>query len=81
MNNNQKRMNDVPLPLMMSCTKPTSIETTDCETKVLYDPISQTVTMECMQIGTRSLKTSNTFYGKNHCKTDRKNEIDDKKQK
>jgi uncharacterized lipoprotein NlpE involved in copper resistance len=78
---NQKRMNGVPMPLLMGCTKPSTIETVRCETKVVYDPISQTVVVECLQIGTRSLKTSSTHYGNNHCKTDKKNEIDDKKQK
>ena len=77
---NQTRMNGVPMPLLMGCTKPTAIETVECETKVMYDPVSQTVTIECLQIGTRSLKNSNTRVG-NHVKTDRKNEIDDKKQK
>ena len=77
---NQTRMNGVPMPLLMGCTKPTAVEIVECETKVVYDPVSQTVVVECMQIGTRSLKNSNTRVG-NHVKTDKKNEIDDKKQK
>ena len=73
-------MNGIPMPLLMGCTKPTAIETVENETRVMYDPVSQTVMIECMQIGTRSLKNSNTRVG-NHVKTDKKNEIDDKKQK
>lgn len=73
-------MNGIPMPLLMGCTKPTAIETVENETRVMYDPVSQTVMIECLQIGTRSLKNSNTRVG-NHVKTDRKNEIDDKKQK
>jgi hypothetical protein len=46
----------------------------------MYDPVTQTVAVECLQIGTKSLKNSNTRVG-NHVKTDKKNEIDDKKQK
>lgn len=78
---NQTKMKGISMPLLMGCTKPSVIETAEKETRVLYDPISQTVEVECLQIGTRSLKTSSTHYGNNHCKTDRKNEIDDKKQK
>lgn len=77
---NQTRMNGIPMPLLMGCTKPTAIETVENETRDMYDPVSQTVMIECLQIGTRSLKNSNTRVG-NHVKTDRKNEIDDKKQK
>ena len=77
---NQTRMNGIPMPLLMGCTKPTAIETVENETRGMYDPVSQTVMIECLQIGTRSLKNSNTRVG-NHVKTDRKNEIDDKKQK
>ena len=77
---NQTRMNGVPMPLLMGCTKPTAIETVECETKVMYDPVTQTVAVECLQIGTKSLKNSNTRVGI-HVKTDKKNEIDDKKQK
>lgn len=77
---NQTKMNGVPMPLLMGCTKPSAIETVENETKILYDPVSQIMAIECLQIGTRSLKNSNTRVG-NHVKTDRKNEIDDKKQK
>ena len=77
---NQTRMNGVPMPLLMGCTKPTAIETVECETKVMYDPVTQTLAVECLQIGTKSIKNSNTRVG-NHVKTDKKNEIDDKKQK
>ena len=53
---NQTRMNGVPMPLLMGCTKPTAIEIVECETKVVYDPVSQTVSMECGTVGTKSLK-------------------------
>lgn len=77
---NQTRMNGIPMPLLMGCTKPSAIEKVERETKVMYDPVTQTVEVECLQIGTKSLKNSNTRVG-NHVQTDKKNEIDDKKQK
>ena len=80
---NQTRMNGVPMPLLMGCTKPTAIETVECETKVMYDPMSQIVPMDCSVVGTKSLKTTH-FIAKNSAggrvsKTDKKNEIDDRK--
>jgi hypothetical protein len=80
---NQTRMNGVPMPLLMGCTKPTAIETLECETKVVYDPVSQIVEIDCGVVGTKSLKTTH-YVAKNSSggrvsKTDQKNEIDDRK--
>lgn len=80
---NQTRMNGVPMPLLMGCTKPTAIETVECETKVMYDPVLQIVEIDCGVVGTKSLKTTH-FVAKNSAggrvsKTDNKNEIDDRK--
>ena len=76
-------MNGVPMPLLMGCTKPTAIETLECETKVVYDPVSQIVEIDCGVVGTKSLKTTH-YVAKNSSggrvsKTDQKNEIDDRK--
>ena len=80
---NQTRMNGVPMPLLMGCTKPTTIETVECETKVIYNPVLQIVEIDCGVVGTKSLKTTH-FVAKNSAggrvsKTDNKNEIDDRK--
>ena len=80
---NQTRMNGVPMPLLMGCTKPTAIETIECETKVIYNPVLQIVEIDCGVVGTKSLKTTH-FVAKNSAggrvsKTDNKNEIDDRK--
>lgn len=80
---NQTRMNGVPMPLLMGCTKPSAIETVENETKVVYDPVSQIVEIDCGVVGTKSLKTTH-YVAKNSAggrvsKTDQKNEIDDRK--
>ena len=80
---NQTRMNGVPMPLLMGCIKPTAIETVECETKVIYNPVLQIVEIDCGAVGTKSLKTTH-FVAKNSAggrvsKTDKKNEIDDRK--
>lgn len=83
---NQTRMNGVPMPLLMGCTKPTAIETVECETKVIYNPVLQIVEIDCGVVGTKSLKYSGTRVKSPSGKTlgvssipDKKNEIDDKK--
>lgn len=69
----------------MSCTRPNTIETIDCEQPMIYDPIRQIVEVDMRTVGTKSLKTSATWStarGCTHnktCKQDRKNEIDDSK--
>ncbi len=82
---NQTRMNGVPMPLLMGCTKPTAIETVEYETKVVYDPVSQIVEIDCVMVGTKSLVTKGTTKklpnGNTQHLTDKKNEIDDKKYK
>ena len=72
---NQTRMNGVPMPLLMGCTKPSAIETVENETKILYDPIAQIAIVDCRIVGTKSLKVHTTAGGHQ----DKKNEIDDKK--
>jgi hypothetical protein len=57
-------MNGVPMPLLMGCTKPTAIETVECETKVIYNPVLQIVEIDCAVVGTKSLKTTH-FVAKN----------------
>ena len=79
---NQTRMNGVPMPLLMGCTKPSAIETVENETRVLYDPVSQTVmVIDCRTVGTKSLRCSTTAFknnlGQKTSKTDKKNELDD----
>ena len=80
---NQTRMNGIPMPLLMGCTKPSAIETVECEMKVVYDPVSQTVRMDCGVVGTKSLRCTNTNFttksGVRTSKSDNKNEIDDRK--
>ena len=83
MNYNQTILNGKPIPFIMGLTNPSTVKTIDCETKAVYDPISQTVILECGVVGTKSLKTTH-FIAKNSTggrvsKTDQKNEIDDKK--
>lgn len=83
MNYNQTKMNGVSMPLLMGCTKPSAIETLEHEAKVFYDPFTQMVSMECGVVGTKSLKTSHfvaiNSSGGRVAKTDKKNEIDDRK--
>jgi len=65
----------VPMPLLMGFLNPEKIQETENETSIMYDPVSQTTfDMLQRQVGTKSLKTSNTAG-----KPDRKNEIDDVK--
>lgn len=72
------------MPLLMACTKPSPIETCDCEQPVIYDPISQTVPIDMRIVGTKSLKRTMTKYKPAgacamSAKPDNKNEIDDQK--
>lgn len=83
MNYNQTRVNGIPMPLLMSCTKPSVIETAESEMKMLYDQFLQTVVIDFRTVGTRSLRCSTTAFktnlGQRTSKTDKKNEIDDQK--
>jgi hypothetical protein len=72
---NQTRMNGVPMPLLMGCTKPTAIEVENNETTIMYDPVTQIAEIDCRIVGTKSLKVHTTAGGHQ----DRKNEIDDQK--
>ena len=56
---NQTKVNGVAMPLLMGCTEPTAIEVAEDEPKVLYNPITQIVEIECGRaVGTKCLKTS-----------------------
>ena len=83
---NQTKVNGVAMPLLMGCTKPTAIEVAEDEPKILYNPITQIVEIECGRaVGTKCLKTSSTVKNLNktgsfrQVRTDKKNEIDDTK--
>lgn len=73
------------MPLLMGCTRPSSIETMDNEGKIIYDPMTQISEMNMRVVGTYSLKTHTTHVGGNGKgfsglnKVDKKNEIDDQK--
>ena len=85
MKNLQMKDSTTPvMPLLMACTKPSPIETCDCEQPLIYDPISQTVPLDMRIVGTKSLKRTMTKYkpaGATNMsvKQDQKNEIDDQK--
>jgi hypothetical protein len=72
---NQTRMNGVPMPLLMGCTKPSTIEVENDVNTIMYDPVTQIAIIDCRIVGTKSLKVHTTAGGHQ----DRKNEIDDKK--
>lgn len=85
---NTKTSTGQVMPLLMGCTRPTSIETEVIEHKIIYDPISQKVVMDLRLLGTKCLKVSTTKKPViiNNKKTrgttnvqDKKNEIDDSK--
>lgn len=71
------------MPLLMGCTRPSSIETMDNEGKIIYDPMTQISEMNMRVVGTYSLKQHSTRYknaaGGFTLTTDKKNEIDDQK--
>lgn len=72
---NQTRMNGVPMPLLMGCTKPSAIEVENNVNAIMYDPVTQIAIIDCRIVGTKSLKVHTTAGGHQ----DKKNEIDDKK--
>lgn len=76
---NQTRVNGQPMPLLMGFTKPSKIQTVENEIQVVYDPVKQIVTFDMRVIGTKSLKNYVTKTPLHQCKSDPKNEIDDKK--
>lgn len=77
---NQAKVNGMPMPLLMGCTKPSAIEIAEEEIVFTYDSITQVSNYECLRpLGTKSLKTQNTHKGLGKFATDKKNEIDDKK--
>ena len=71
------------MPLLMGCTKPQPIETSEQEEPIIYDPIMQIIPMDMRIVGTYSLKSFSTKYRNNAgnigSKYDQKNEIDDRK--
>jgi hypothetical protein len=81
---NQTKVNGMPMPLLMGCTKPSSIEVLEEGPKSLYNPITQIVEIECGRtVGTKSLRPSASVKkmpsGNKYVLTDKKNEIDDSK--
>jgi hypothetical protein len=81
---NQTKVNGMPMPLLMGCTKPSSIEVLEEGPIPLYNPITQIVEIECGRtLGTRSLISRGTKKilpnGNTQTLSDKKNEIDDKK--
>lgn len=72
--------NGTIMPLLMGCTQPSKIEMLKNEQPVIYDPMTQTVVYDMRQVGTYSLKISQTSLGHGKGYTpDRKNQIDDQK--
>jgi len=71
------------MPLLMGYTQPEKIQEVEKEESVVYDQRSQIAVVHpfvMRVVGTKSLKSSPTkIPGKNQCKTDQKNEIDDQK--
>ncbi len=67
------------MPLLMGCTQPSKIKTSENDIPVIYDPISQMVKLDFRVIGTKSLKNHATKLPTHQIKTDAKNEIDDQK--
>lgn len=77
---NQTKVNGVPMPLLMGCTKPSTIEKAVDEIDIIYDSSTQITNIECSRpVGTKSLKVSSTHKAFGQWATDKKNEIDDKK--
>lgn len=82
---NRTQIHGSSMPLLMGFTQPTKIECDETPVVSYYDPISQTISIQCGRyIGTKCLKSS--FTHKKHPTTgcrmvlsDKKNEIDDKK--
>lgn len=82
---NQTRVNGLPMPLLMGCTRPNKIQSAENEPMLVYDYMKQIVDYNLRTVGTRSLKVSITrkrnpsnpkgFIGVR----DEKNEIDDQK--
>ena len=80
---NQTKANGVPMPLLMGCTKPSTIEIIEEEYIINYDPLIQMIPRP---YGTKSLKIKGTAKktpGSSHVTYlyDKKNEIDDTKYK
>lgn len=78
---NQTKIDGVPMPLLMGCTKPTSIEFIGEGLIFDYDPLIQMIPRPH---GTKSLKirgTAKKTPGSSHVTYlyDKKNEIDDTK--
>lgn len=68
------------MPLLMGCTRPTSIESEEIGHTIIYDPITQKVEIDLRMVGTKCLRTHATIKpGKANGPRDFKNETDDSK--
>ena len=81
---NQTQIQGNSMPLLMGFTQPTKIECDETPIVYYYDPISQTIPIQCGRtVGTRCLKVSGTVKKTSTNSrtqvTDKKNEIDDQK--
>ena len=92
-NYNQTNLNGSPMPLLMGFTQPTPIREATSQSKIYYDPVTQTTVMEMGvggflkhliftdTIGTESLRHNGTTNKKNGriANNDAQNCIDDSK--
>lgn len=78
---NQTRTNGIPMPLLMGFTPSTKIKEAEDISPLMYDPVTQTADMDMREVGTKSLKLSQTKLNKptGGYVSDKKNEIDDRK--
>lgn len=76
---NQTKVNGVPMPLLMGCTKPTCLESLQADVVPVYDPISQTTNWNAIGVHyTMSQKAVRTDKpGGNKGTQDRKSLKDD----
>ena len=78
MNYNQSTIgNGVPMPLMMGCTQPTQIQKANNLEPAIYDPISQVVSYNMREVGTKCLQQTMTDKKPGVSTPDQKNAIDD----
>ena len=79
MYNSQRNESGNFLPLMMGFIMPSPIEKNEIGNVTIYDPESQTTTIDMKFIGTYSLKLKPTYKPGNSCMSDNTNSIDDSK--
>ena len=79
MYNAQRNESGNYLPLMMGFIMPSPIEINEIENVTIYDPESQTTTIDMRFIGTFSLRLKPTYKPGRGCMSDNTNSIDDTK--